>query len=437
MLPRFASTSRVLAVVGMAVFLAAVATATAASGPARTVRVSVSPHGDQADRTSGGPSLSQTGRFVAFASWGHLVPGDTNGQMDVFVRDLTARKTKRVSLSSRGRQGNERSNWASISSDGRFVAFQSKAGDLASGDRDKGWDVFVRDLKRNTTTLASIQPGGRHGGVSPSISADGRSVAFEGATAKDGTNGVIFVRDLRAHRTERVPAPSSGGRTYGGSRMPALSGDGHLVAFASFRDFDTPIPRGGSDVFVRNMNTDKTQLVSVSPHPQQTEGYSGTPCISADGRFVAFVSFVDMVSGDPNGKVGIFRRDLVKQTNERINVSSNGDVADNGGFSCAMAANGRFVAFGSYATNLVPDDTNEAQDIFVRDVAGRTTTRVSVSDSGEQATSTSGSSFDADSLTPAISGDGRFAGFQSRAPNLVEDDTNGNTDVFVRGPLHP
>jgi Tol biopolymer transport system component len=404
------------------VLLGGAAVATAGSSGPHTERVSVSSKGGQAARESRGPSLSGTGRFVAFASWDpDLVGGDSNGQMDVFVRDRATGKTRRVSLTSRGRQAKGRSNYATISGDGRFVAFQSQARNLARGDKDRDWDVYVRDLKRKTTTLASVQPGRKHGGSAPFISADGRSVAFEGRA------GEIFVRNLRTQKTERVPAPRAGGQVYGLGRTPVLSGDGRLVAFAAFRDFDKPIPRGGSDVFVRDLKTHQTELVSTSPQPQLTEGYSDRPCISADGRFVAFVSGVDLVAGDPNGEGGLFRRDLQKHNTMR--------VAD--GVPCAMSATGRFIAFASYSTNLVPDDTNEALDVFVRDFRSGTTTRVSVSDSGEQTTSTSGSSYTANSESPAISGDGRFAGFQSRAANLVEGDTNDMMDVFVRGPLRP
>jgi Tol biopolymer transport system component len=416
--------------ISLAVALLALAgTAMAGTSAPRTERVSVSSKGAQAKRGGNGVSISHSGRFVTFSSADRrLVPGDSNARSDVFLRDRTRHKTLRVSLSSTGRQGNERSQWGSISGDGRFVAFESRSTNLAPGDRDTGWDVFVRDVKRNTTTLVSIQPGGRHGGRAPSISADGRSVAFEGATAKTGTTGELFVRNLTTHATERVPAPEVDGHPYGSGYAPSLSADGRLVAFTSTSDFTDPIPRGGSDVFVRNLKTHETEWVSTSPQPRQTQGYSATAKISADGRFVAFLSAVDLETGNPNASGGIFRRDLENHTTERI--------ADDA-FSIAISANGRFVAFDSYSSDLVPGDTNDARDVFVLDVVSGTTTRVSVSDSGEQGTSPSGSSYDAYSENPAISGDARFAAFQSRAPNLVKGDSNGVLDVFVRGPLRP
>jgi Tol biopolymer transport system component len=421
MLARFISSHRLIPVACTAALLAGAATATAASGPT-TERVSVKSNGDQAKRESRGPSVSGTGRFVAFTSVDRQLTGpDTNGWIDVYVRDRAAGTTKRVSLSSGGKQPNDQSDWPSISSDGRYVAFESKASNLARGDRGHGWDVFVRDLKQNTTTLVSIQRRGAHGGTEPSISADGRSVAFVGAS------GGIFVRRLTTHRTERVTSGAT----------PSLSGDGRIVAFTMYEEFKTPIPSSGTDVFVRDLKTRRTEQVSVSPHPKQTAGFSAAPEISADGRFVAFTSVVDLITGDRNGTAGVYRRDLTKHTTQRVSVSSNGEKGDNGGFTTAISANGRFVAFDSYATNLVPDDTNQAEDVFVRDVVSGTTTRVSVTASGEQTTSASGELYETTSENAAISGDGRFVAFQSRATNLVEGDTNGVLDVFIRGPLQP
>jgi Tol biopolymer transport system component len=365
---------------------------------------------------------------VAFASWSRrLVARDTNGQMDVFVRDTRTGTTKRVSLTSRGRQANGRSEFASISGDGRFVAFESRASNLASGDHDSDWDVFLRDLKRNTTKLVSIRPGDNHRGAAPSISADGSSVAFQ------GLNGYIYVRNLRTRKTEQVPTPTIGDRALG-SGTPSLSGDGGLVAFTTYEEFSTPIPRSGTDVFVRDLKTGTTEKVSVSPHPEETDGFSDSPRISANGRFVAFASAADPITGVVSDG-GEYRRDLEKHTTERISVSSSGEIGNNFARATAISANGRFVAFSSYATNLVPGDTNDAPDVFLRDVATSTTSRVSVSDSGEQGTFAGGAPYEAASGDPALSGDARFVGFQSHASNLVEGDTNNVIDIFVRGPL--
>jgi Tol biopolymer transport system component len=421
--------ARTAAVICAALLLVGVAAATAGSGTARTARVSVSSRGGQAELDSRLPSISRTGRYVAFSSEGtRLVPHDTNHSGDVFRRDLKIGKTIRVSVSSRGAQGSMISTVARISGDGRYVAFQSEARNLASGDTDNGWDVFVRDVKRKRTTLASILPNGQHGGTLPSISADGRYVAFDG---EKGARGEVFVRDLRTHRTERVTISRNGGQPNGPSYSPSISGDGRRVAFDSYASDLVPGDTNEIlDVFVRDLKTDRTEMVSVSTKPQQQgAGFNVEPSISADGRFVAFQSAADLISGDPNGKGGIFRRDLERRKTERISVSSAGAVEDRTSWPGAISANGRFVAFGSYSTNLVPGDTNERKDIFLRDVSARRTMRVSVSSGGAQGKRKSDD--------PAISGDGRLVAFRSNSWNLVAHDTNATSDVFVRGPLRP
>jgi Tol biopolymer transport system component len=428
MLSRFnAPATRAFAFVCVAVLLALAAAAIAAPAPTRTVRVSVSSSGAQTHRDSSLASLSHTGRFVAFKSNDEeLVPGDTNGWADVFVHDLKTRKTKRVSLSSTGRQGNQRSSEPSISSNGRYVAFRSRASNLARRDRNKGWDVFVRDLKRNKTTLASILPGGKHGGSDAVISADGRSVAFR-AYDKIGATGDLFVRHLKTHKTERVTVSQTGGKPDAGSVRPSISGDGRLIAFNSYASNLVPDDTNSEqDVFVRDLKTRVTRRIRGGSRG------GGSLGISADGRFVVFGTGLDLVGGDPD-KGGIFRHDLEQHTSEQIELSSSGEEQNAPNSAFAISAHANFLVFSSYASNLVPDDTNESsnglgRDIFVRDIANRTTTRVSVTTAGKQA--------NAGSDGPAISGDGRFAGFESEATNLGGD-TNRRLDVFVRGPLRP
>jgi Tol biopolymer transport system component len=360
-----------------------------------------------------------------------LVRHDTNNDADIFVRDRSTGTTKRVSVGSHGRQSNGRSEWADISASGRFVAFESRGSNLASGDRNKRYDVFVRDLKRNRTTLAGIAPNGIHGGATPSLSADGRFVAF-GGLDKNGATGQIFVRDLKEHSTQRVTVSMAGGRPDGGSFAPSISGNGRLVAFSSGADDlvagDT---NGAVDIFVRDLKTHETEMVSVSPPPHEEGGFSDGASISADGRYVAFQSSFDPNTGNPSG--GVFRRDLETKTTERISVGEGGEPENAASFAPAISASGRYVAFTSFASNLVPGDTNEqsgvaVRDIFVRDAVTKTTTRVSVSSSGEQSNS--------QSQAAAISGDGRFAAFQSQATNL-DGDTKGKWNIFVRGPLRP
>ena len=425
-----------LAALACAALQVALAAAAAAQEPTRTERNSVSSDGAQPRRPSYTPALSNSGRYVAFTSYNHrLVPHDTNHNSDVFVRDLATGKTKRASVSATGRQAWARSESPDISASGRFVAFQSRARNLTRSDRNKRYDVFVRDLQGKTTRLASIAPNGSHAGVTPSLSADGRYVAFAGLDDK-GATGHIFVRDLKTHRTQRVTVSRTGGRPNGHSSTPSISGNGRMVAFVSdATNLVAGDTNGTEDVFVRDMKTHRTETVSVSIQPQQeTGGFNVGPSISADGRWVAFQSGRDLITGDPNGTGGIFRRDLRTNTTERVSVGEAGEPENGPSVGAAISASGRYVAFTSFASNLVPGDTNQehgipVRDVFVRDAQAGTTTRVSVSDAGTQG--------DSHSVAATISGDGRFAAFQSQATNLVTRDTNRTWDVFVRGPLRP
>jgi Tol biopolymer transport system component len=231
-----------------------------------TERVSISPAGVQGDDQSLLPALSSNGRYVAFESVAsNLVPGHTNGELHVFVRDRLSGTTTLVSQSTGGAQGNGVSSSPSISDDGRIVAFQSEADNLVGNDTNADQDVFVRDLMAGTTRRISVGPMGQQ--VSqlsafPSVSDDGRYVAFDSADDNlipGDTNGVIdvFVRDLMAGTTERVSVATNGDQSQGADNLVgpvAISGDGLHVAFASTADNlvegDT---NGLRDAFVRNL----------------------------------------------------------------------------------------------------------------------------------------------------------------------------------------
>src|SRR5262249_33256553 len=148
-----------------------------------TTRVSISTGGVEADRDSGAPSISADGRFGAFESRATtLVADDTNKKQDVFVHDRQTGETTRVSISSAGVEGDGDSGAPSISADGRFVAFESRATNLVVGDTNKKQHVYVHDRQTGETTRMSISTEGleadRNSGA-PSISADGRLVVFE------------------------------------------------------------------------------------------------------------------------------------------------------------------------------------------------------------------------------------------------------------------
>lgn len=407
--------------------------------PGDTTRVSVASDGTQANGDSHRSRLNATGRFVAFVSVSsNLVPGDTNNKYDVFVHDRETGTTTRVSVSSAGTQANGNSFHLDpgISADGRFVAFGSDATNLVPSDTNTNVDVFVHDRQTGTTERVSVSStGDQVAGFAPDISADGRFVAFNSnypTLIPDDTNASsdVFLHDRQTGLTERVSVSSGGiqGNDDSGIAEPALSADGRFVAFSSGASNLVPGDTNASlDVFVRDRQTGTTERVSIASSGTQGNDLSGgsSPMgISADGRFVAFVSLAsNLVPGDTNGVADIFVHDRQTGTTERISVSSTGNQANAFSVVPRISADGRLVVFNTSSSNLVPGDTNGAHDIFVHDRQTGTTERVSVASDGAEA--------NAISVSAAISADGKIVSFQSFATTLVPNDTNGHEDVFI------
>jgi len=420
------------------VVAAAIATLAGGAGWAQvTQRVSVDSFGAQGNDQSGltaRPSLSADGRYVAFQSAAsNLVLGDTNGALDVFVRDMQTATTECVSVNPAGVPANGTSTAPSISADGRYVAFQSSASDLVPGDTNNVGDIFVRDRVAGTTERVSIASNGaqgNHGSAAPAISADGRFVAFQSDASNliaADTNGRtdVFVHDRVAGMTELVSQSTSGAQGNSGSDEPSISADGRFVSFDSAA---TNLVSGSlnipEDVFVRDRLVGATQQVSVATGGAHGNDVSGQSSISADGRYVAFYSIAtNLVAGDQNGTGDVFVRDLVAGTTECASVDSMGTQANLGSILAALSGDGRYVAFMSFATNLISNDTNGVGDIFVHDRLSGSTERVSISTAGAQG--------DQSSTNDAISADGRFVAMSSNATNLVRGDTNAVADVFV------
>jgi len=341
--------------------------------------------------------------------------------------------TKRVSVASAGTQGNRHSVAPAISADGRFVAFYSDASNLVDGDTNGARDVFVRDRTSGTTTRVSIDGAGAQGNshsFAPAISADGRFVAFSSDASNlvpGDTNSAddVFVHDRQSGATARVSASSGGAEANSGSFSPALSSDGRIVAFLSDASNlvagDTNASR---DVFVDDRQTGVTARVSVASAGVQGNVGSFSVAISGDGRFVAFHSFADnLVPNDTNETADVFVHDRQTGETTRVSVYDGGAEADGDSFRPAISADGRFVAFDSDSTILVWGDVNFAFDVFVHDRLTNTTRRVSVDDGGGEATALS--------QRPSISADGRYVAFYSEASDLVAGDTNGASDIIV------
>jgi Tol biopolymer transport system component len=350
--------------------------------------------------------------------------------------------TERVSVDSSGAQANSGSISPAVSADGRFVAFASMASNLVAGaGTNSRFDVFVRDRQTGATERVSVDSaaGTEADNILPAVSADGRFVAFVSVQAALlNSSADVLVRDRATGQTERMNVQIANVAGTANSISPAISADGRFVAFASnASNLVAGDTNNSFDVFVRDRQTGTTERVSVDSTGAEGNFFSSSPVMSADGRFVAFVSAAsNLVAGDTNNSFDVFVRDRQTGATERVSVDSAGRQANNSSglllgnevglalgllFSnVAISADGRFVAFASAASNLVAGDTNGSSDVFVRDRATGQTERVSVDSTGAE-----GNFF---SLSPAVSADGRFVAFASAASNLVAGDTNGGVD---------
>lgn len=406
---------------------------------AQTNRVSLGPAGVQGNDRSMLTAMSADGRYVAFRSNAdNLVNGDTNGKEDAFIRDTWKGVTTRVSISTTGTQGNGDSHPTAVSADGRYVVFGSTASNLVAGDTNGYEDAFIRDTAAGTTTRISLGKNGVEGNqasIPTAISADGRYVLFQSLAnnlVANDSNGAsdAFVRDRLTSVTKCVSADPQGVPGNSESFPAAISADGRYVAFGSFATNlvgdDTNYK---FDAFVRDTLKGVTKRASLGPGGAEGNANSQPTAISADGRYVAFWSLADnLVNQDANGYGDAFVRDMQAGATTLVSLGKNGVQGDGISTPAAISADGRYVAFESKADNLVAGDTNYIwSEAFVRDRVTGVTTRIGVA--------TSGAEGDSESLPVAISADGRYIGFSSYSTNLVPGDTNYTWDAFVRDNL--
>jgi len=349
-----------------------------------TERVSVDSNGVQGNAVSATPVISGDGRYVAFGSDAtNLVPGDTNASADVFVHDRLSGSTIRVTVDSAGNQANDRSYSPSFSADGRYVCFYGLASNLVPGDTNNLSDVFVHDCQAGTTVRVSVDSNGVQGnGTSGDarMSGDGRFVVFSSIAnnlVPGDTNGWydIFVHDLQTGVTTRASVNSSGVET--GGFDPRISDDGRFVLFLGISPNLPGGVNGYGQVYLRDMQSGVTTLVSAEVGGALGNDTSEWCQLSGDGRYAAFVSYAtNLVLLDTNSCADVFVRDILLGVTRRVSINSAGvqgnqlsGVDIHNSPSLCISGNARFVAFGSLATNLVADDSNGFQDIFVHDLA--------------------------------------------------------------------
>ncbi|MGH2795048.1 MAG: TolB family protein [Actinomycetota bacterium] len=300
----------------------------------RTIRVSIASDGTQANDATDHVTISSDGRFVVFTSWAsNLVPGDTNSQAanqdpepaqegenprelgaDIFLHDRSTGRTERLSVSSSGKQGNNFSWGGSISAGGRYVVFGSHASNLVNGDTNSRYDVFLRDRLARTTKRISVSSAEHQGN--------------------------------------------------GDSWNPSISADGKLVAFVSIASNLVAGDRNGkNDVYVRDLRTGTTERISGDR--KDANGASLDPAISADGRYITFWSTAaNLVSGDTNHKHDVFLHDRTSHRTQCLSMVS-GKTGNGDSTAPAISANGAVIVFESWASNIVADDADHTADVFV------------------------------------------------------------------------
>lgn len=407
----------------------------------RTILASANTNSVEGDRSSLNPQMTPDGRRVVFESLASdLVANDTNGLSDIFVRDLVNSNTVLATVNTDGTAtGSGYSINASITPDGRFVVFESTSRNFVTNDLNTTSDIYLRDLAAETTTLISVNTTDNAAGSSQRavISDDGRYVAFQSAANNlvagdaDGVND-IFLRDLQTGASILVsPVPDFNVSTNAPTR-PAISRTGQLVAF------QTGSPPSGlfgtvtiGQVHVWNVQAGSNVLVSVSlDGTTPAAGVSHSPIISADSRFVTFLSnATNLVNNASNKQFQVYQHDLATGVTTLVSVNLDGNGNNLDCSSATASDDGRLVAFESLDANLVLDDRNSSYDVFVRNLTTGSTELISKAVTNLQSATPRGSS----SVVPGgVSGDGRYVVFTTMADRLIASDTNRASDILVR-----
>lgn len=423
---RRAGATRRGTVVAVLTALTVLATAVAATSPAvaadpaayRTERVSLTSGGAQTEKGARGGSLSADGRFVALVSESaDLVPGDTNGVVDIFVRDRQTGGVERINLTPTAAQSNTAAYDPVISPDGRYVAFKSAAADLVAGDTNGKDDFFVRDRRTGTTRKIT--------GVVPDFTLF--EVVFSPDSRYAGyAAGALHLFDLQSGTLTKVGPWQD--EVYGIS----VAAGGRYLTFESHRgDIVAGDTNATNDVFVHDRQSGTTEIAALASDGTRITGPSQSGAISADGRYVYFsTGSANVVPGDADSSSDVFVRDRLEKTTVRVSVTSGGSsgtvpsgLMSAGSRSPVITPDGRYCVFTSNMRDLDPLDTGKEFDAFVHDLVTGTTELVSRADG-------SGTAHGGDAV--GVTADGWTVSFTSYVPDLVPGDTNVGTDVFLR-----
>lgn len=401
-----------------------------------TEHVSATSDGALGVGTSTAARLSADGRWVAFHSFAQLLPADTNAFADVYAYDRQTGTLVGVSVDPGGAYGNAGSYGPDISADGRYVAWESGSDNLVPNDFNTWVDVFVRDVVLGTTIRVSSSAATGHAANGASsfatISDDGRYVAFRSSASDLGVPDTNLLGDVYRYDTwtDTMVRVSDGpfGEADGNSYRPRISGDGSRVAWESYAtNLVAGDVNGFKDVFVADVGG-LPQLVSRTPAGQPANSSSDLPAPSFDGRFVAFNSWATDIL-PVSAALNVFRYDTLTGQMELVSQSSAGLAGDDHSHAASISADGRYVGFESEATNLAPL-AGPTWNAYLRDVDLGLTWTVG---------RPSGAAGVPDDVTggPSLSADAATVAFVSRATTIVPGvGTPLQYEVFVRE-LHP
>ena len=415
-----------------------------------TTLISRNIFGGPANSGSSQPSVSADGRYVAFTSTAWNLELDARvGITNVFVRDTKTGVTTLVSRANgaNGEPADGQSTHPMISADGSTVAFSSFATNLSPDKTDPRNGIYARDLAAGTTTLVSRANGptgasANNSSSSPSISGDGRRVAFlslgNNLGTRDGLSSV-FVRDLVSDTTTEASVGTNGSPADRPATSPALSLDGRRIAFStSATNLSIQDNELWPDIYVRDLAAGKTFAASLRDGRKEGEpsnsnlfgtGSSISPSLSSDGRYVAFESNArNLVNGAANAKTNVFVRDTLNNRTFLVGRADGdtGEPANEIATEPTISADGEVVSFQSPASNLSDAAALGKVNVYVRNTDTSRTTLIS------RASGPNGAGANLDSLDPSLTASGNMAAFSTSASNLSTEDAPDAADVFTR-----
>ena len=416
---------------------ATAASSTAASGRERHGPVELISHdlnGSHANLNSTSPAISTHGRYTAFISFASdIVIGDTNGASDAFLWDARNSRNWLVTKGFDDAPANGNTSAPAIGASGRWVVYSSNATNLVRGDTNNAADIFVTDMRRGKTKLISASPAGAPANgpsLVPAITGDGRYITYASDASNlvtDDPNGHerdVFRFDTDTGTTILISRSASGGGADDASYSSAISADGNVVTFQSdATNLVSGDTNGASDVFAYDVTAASTSVVSADVSGASADGASFQPFISADGRYVSFTSAAsDLVPDDANADWDGFLRDRTTGTTRALSVTPDGQPADGRSQFAVVSQDGAWATFLSNASDLGLPARDGVSQVYLQNLATGALTLVSVGLRGKPGNH--------DSDSTSITGDGRHVAFSSAAGNLTDIEYRHGGDVF-------